>query len=88
MKQIIIGVDPHKLSATIEVVDQHERLLGSGRFATDKAGYAAMLTLIEQGILQPQRLIERTIGLEQAAALLPRFDRATVAGMTMVDPAR
>ena len=38
MKQIIIGVDPHKLSATIEVVDQHERLLGSGRFATDKAG--------------------------------------------------
>jgi transposase len=31
MKQIIIGVDPHKLSATIEVVDQHERLLGWGR---------------------------------------------------------
>ena len=40
MKQIIIGVDPHKPSATIEVVDQHERLLGSGRFATGKAGYA------------------------------------------------
>ena len=42
MKSVIIGVDPHKLSATIEVVDHHERLLGSGRFATDKAGYAAM----------------------------------------------
>jgi transposase len=42
MQQVIIGVDPHKLSATIEVVDQSERLLGSGRFATDKAGYAAM----------------------------------------------
>ena len=27
MKQVIIGVDPHKLSATIEVVDQHEKLL-------------------------------------------------------------
>ena len=39
---MIIGVDPHKLSATIEVVDQHEKLLGSGRFTTDKAGYAAM----------------------------------------------
>ena len=39
---MIIGVDPHKLSATIEVVDQHEKLLGSGRFTTDRAGYAAM----------------------------------------------
>jgi hypothetical protein len=42
MEQVIIGVDPHKLSATIEVVDQHERFLGSGRFTTDQAGYAAM----------------------------------------------
>src|SRR5665811_1629781 len=42
MAQVIIGVDPHKLSATIEVVDQHEELLGSGRFTTDRAGYAAM----------------------------------------------
>ena len=42
MEQVIIGVDPHKLSATIEVVDQHEQRLGSGRFTTDRAGYAAM----------------------------------------------
>nr|WP_235531360.1 IS110 family transposase [Phycicoccus sp. Soil748] len=39
---VIIGVDPHKLSATIEVVDRHEKFLGSGRFTTDRAGYAAM----------------------------------------------
>jgi transposase len=44
MEQVIIGVDPHKLSATIEVVDEHEHKLGQGRFPTDKAGYAAMLT--------------------------------------------
>jgi hypothetical protein len=31
MEQVIIGVDPHKLSATIEVVDQREQKLGSGR---------------------------------------------------------
>jgi len=37
-------VDPHKLSATIEVVDHHERWLGSGRFSTDRAGYTAMRT--------------------------------------------
>jgi transposase len=40
--KVIIGVDPHKLSATIEVVDGRERLLGSGRFGTDQAGYSAM----------------------------------------------
>ena len=42
MEKLVIGVDPHKLSATIEVVDHHERVLASGRFGTDKAGYAAM----------------------------------------------
>ena len=42
MEQVIIGVDPHKLSATIEVVDARGRLLGAGRFTTDQAGYAAM----------------------------------------------
>ncbi len=44
MTKVIIGVDPHKLSATIEVVDGHEKLLGSGRFSTDQAGYSALRT--------------------------------------------
>ena len=39
---MIIGVDPHKLSATIEVVDDRGHKLGQGRFATDKSGFAAM----------------------------------------------
>jgi D-arabinose 1-dehydrogenase-like Zn-dependent alcohol dehydrogenase len=61
-------------------------LLGShGMAAVD---YPAMMALIEQGALQPQRLIERAIGLDEAAALLPGFDRAVVAGMTMIDPRR
>ena len=47
MEQVIIGVDPHKLSATIEVVDHHEKLLGSGRFTTDQAGYTAMRAYAE-----------------------------------------
>ena len=42
MAKVFIGVDPHKLSATIEVVDARETVLATGRFATDKAGYAAM----------------------------------------------
>jgi transposase len=42
MEHFIIGVDPHKLSVTIEIVDGQEKLFGSGRFTTDQAGYAAM----------------------------------------------
>lgn len=59
-------------------------VLGShGMAAVD---YPGMLALIESGALTPQRLIERTIGLTEAAATLPTFDRADVAGMTMIDP--
>ena len=29
---VVIGVDPHKLSATIDVVDEREKVLGGGRF--------------------------------------------------------
>ena len=42
MAKVFIGVDPHKLSATIEVVDDQETVLAAGRFGTDKAGYSAM----------------------------------------------
>ena len=47
MDKVIIGVDAHKMSATIEVVDGYEKLLGSGRFSTDQAGYTAMRTYTE-----------------------------------------
>jgi len=41
--RVIIGVDPHKLSATIEVVDEREQVLCTGRFGTDRDGYRHML---------------------------------------------
>ncbi|MEJ7742900.1 MAG: transposase [Nocardioidaceae bacterium] len=47
MNHVIIGVDPHKLSATIEVVGEREKILGSGRFTTDKPGYAAMRAYVK-----------------------------------------
>ncbi|MFI6333213.1 IS110 family transposase [Micromonospora chersina] len=40
---VIIGMDPHKRSATIEVVDERARVLAVGRYGTDKTGYAQML---------------------------------------------
>ncbi|HEV8527452.1 MAG TPA: IS110 family transposase [Actinomycetes bacterium] len=50
---VIIGMDPHKRSATVEVVDDRGRVLAVGRYGTDKSGYAAML---EAGRGYPDRL--------------------------------
>jgi transposase len=36
-------MDPHKRSATIDVVDELEQVLAQGRFGTDRDGYKAML---------------------------------------------
>ena len=43
MGHVIIGMDPHKRSATIEVIDSREGILAQGRFGTDRDGYQAML---------------------------------------------
>jgi len=42
MGSVIIGMDPHKASATIEVPGGRERVLGGGRYATGRDGYRAM----------------------------------------------
>jgi alcohol dehydrogenase len=61
-------------------------VLGShGMAAVD---YPGMLALIEAGTLRPQELVERVVGLDEAALLLPHLDTATPAGMTMIDPQR
>ncbi|MFE3758671.1 transposase [Nocardia tengchongensis] len=41
---IIIGMDPHKRSATIEIIDTTGRVLIGGRYATDTAGYTEMVS--------------------------------------------
>jgi transposase len=43
MSTVVIGVDPHKRPATIEVMAADENVLGGGRYGPDGAGYAAML---------------------------------------------
>src|SRR3954466_5928359 len=42
-QRVVIGMDPHKRSATIEVMTADETIAGGGRFDTDRNGYAAML---------------------------------------------
>jgi transposase len=53
MGRVIIGMDPHKRSATIEVIDGRETVIAKGRFGTDTAGYQAMLKV---GRLYGQRV--------------------------------
>jgi len=77
-------VDGHPRLPMERVIGWELDLLGSHGMAA--ADYPELMALIETGALQPQRLVERTIGLEEAAALLPTFDRTTRAGMTMIDP--
>lgn len=41
--RVVIGMDPHKRSVTIEVMAADEEVLGGGRFGTDTAGFTSML---------------------------------------------
>ena len=43
MGHVGIGMDPHKRSATIEIIDDRQKVLSGGRFGTDRDGYRAML---------------------------------------------
>lgn len=43
MSRVIVGVDPHKKSVTIEAVDERGQVLATGRFPTDTGGHRAML---------------------------------------------
>jgi transposase len=47
-RRVVIGMDPHKRSVTIEVMAGDETVHGGGRFATDRAGYQALLRYARQ----------------------------------------
>jgi transposase len=72
-------MDPHKRSATIEVMAGEETVLGGGRFGTDAAGYRAMLGYAKQF---PQRTwaIEGCQGIGRHIA-----ERLVRDGETVVD---
>ena len=76
---VIIGVDPHKLSATIEVLDDRENVLGGGRFGTDRDGYRQMVALARRW---PERVwaVEGGNGIGRHVA-----QRLVADGETVVD---
>jgi hypothetical protein len=48
MDRVVIGMDPHKRSVTIEARDTREVLRATGRFGTDTGSYRGMLKVAHQ----------------------------------------
>jgi len=48
MGRVIVGVDPHKKSVTIEAVDEAGQVLATGRFPADAAGYRGMVKYVRE----------------------------------------
>jgi transposase len=76
VSQVIIGMDPHKRSATIEVMAADETVVGGGRYGAGTTGYAAMLAAVQRW---PERVwaIEgcRGTGRQQASRLAAGGER-------------
>jgi transposase len=79
MSQVIIGMDPHKRSATIEIMTSDETTVGGGRYGTDAAGYRAMLAEVK-GWPQRTWAIEGCQGIGRHIA-----NRLLAAGEDVVD---
>jgi transposase len=72
-------MDPHKRSATIEIINERAQVLGQGRFGTDRDGYRAMLAA---GRVHPDRVwaVEGCNGIGRHIA-----QRLVADGETVVD---
>jgi transposase len=79
MVAVIIGMDPHKRSAPIEVMAGDETVLGGGRYATDVVGYRSMLSAAK-------RFPERTWAVEGCSGIGRHIaNRLLADGETVVD---
>jgi transposase len=78
-QRVVIGMDPHKRSVTIEVMTADEGVLGGGRFGTDVEGFTAMCEFVKQW---PDRVwaIEGCNGIGGHVAM-----RLIAAGQDVVD---
>lgn len=82
-KSVVIGMDPHKRSVTIEVMTADEHVLGGGRFGTDAWGLAEMrryVNTIQPDLQQRVWAIEGCNGIGHHVAV-----RLLAAGEQVVD---
>ncbi|OLT20907.1 IS110 family transposase [Ornithinimicrobium sp. CNJ-824] len=77
--RVVIGMDPHKRSVTIEVMTADESVVGGGRFGTDAEGYTRLLAYARQW---PERgwAVEGCAGIGKHVA-----DRLVADGEEVVD---
>ncbi len=77
--RVVIGMDPHKRSVTIEVMTAGESIVGGGRFSTDAEGYTRLLGYARQW---PERVwaVEGCAGIGKHVA-----DRLVADGEDVVD---
>jgi len=47
-QRVVIGMDPHKRSVTVEVMEADETIVGRGRLGTDVAGFAQLVGFAAQ----------------------------------------
>ena len=80
MSRVIVGVDPHKKSVTIEVLDEHGAVLARGRYGTDTAGYRTMLEQVRDQWPQHQWAVEGAQGVGR-----PLAQRLLAQGEAVVD---
>jgi len=75
--RVVIGMDPHKRSVTIEVMSDDETILGGGRFGTDAGGYRSLVRYAKQW---PQRTwaIEGCQGIGKHVAMRLIADQEAV----------
>ena len=80
MSRVIVGVDPHKKSVTIEAVDEHGTVLARGRFGTDTAGYRLLVKHVRDQWPHHRWAVEGAQGVGR-----PLAQRLLAQGETVLD---
>ncbi|MBU8812067.1 zinc-dependent alcohol dehydrogenase family protein [Mycolicibacterium goodii] len=81
---LLFGADAFPAFPMDRVIAQELAILGShGMPAVD---YPAMLDMLASGALQPEQLVTRRVGLDDAPAALAGMDSYAGSGMTIIEP--
>ena len=80
MSDVIVGVDPHKKSVTIEAIDEQGHKVATGRFDTATRDYKTMLRYVRQQWPHHRWAIEGAHGVGR-----PLAQRLLADGETVVD---
>jgi transposase len=80
MSGVVVGVDPHKKSVTVEAVDEQGTVLATGRFGTDGIGCRLMLKYVRDQWPHRRWAVEGAHGVGR-----PLAQRLLANGETVVD---